>query len=106
MLKMTEQELKEFAEMQAETIVIRSYEEGNSKDERRKATKPERRITKSIIYGGLLAIREGNKTDKEINAIIDACELIAKLQLPEMNGYDTIYCTMHEWYRNNVKNPI
>jgi hypothetical protein len=28
------------------------------------------------------------------------------LQLPEMNGYDTIYCTMHEWYRNNVKNPI
>mgnify|MGYP007102223389 CR=1 FL=1 len=56
----TEQELREYAEKQAETIVIRSYDErGNSNDERRASTEAEKRILSSIIYGGLLAIRSG-----------------------------------------------
>lgn len=101
MLNISEQEVKEYAGEQAKTIVIRSYDKnGNSNDERREATRPERRIIKSIIYGGLLAIREGNKTQKEIDAIIDSCEYIAKIQLPEMNGYDSIYCPMHDYIRS------
>lgn len=97
MLNVTEKNCKEYAEMQAETIVIRSYEDGNSKDERRKTTKPEKRIIKNIIYGGLLAIRQANDNQ----SIIDACEYIGKLQIPEMNGYDTIYIPMQEYCRNN-----
>lgn len=102
MLNISEQLCKEYAEMKSEEIVIRSYDKnGNSNDERRKASKPERRIIESIIYGGLLAVREGEKTKKEMEAIIDSCEFIAKIQLPEMNGYDTIYIPMHEFLRNN-----
>lgn len=101
MMNFTELEAKDYAQEQSGTIVIRSYDEGCSSDERRKASKPERKIIESIIYGGLLAIREGSKTDNEIQAIIDSCEFIAKVQLPEMNGYDTIYNPMKDYVRNN-----
>ena len=88
MFRPTEQELKAYAEMKAESIVIRSYDKnGNSSDYRRKTTEPEKKIISTIIYGGLLAIRDG--ADKQ--SVKDACEYIGKLQIPEMNGYDTIY---------------
>lgn len=88
MFKPTEQELRAYAEMKASSIVIRSYDKnGNSKDERRETTEPERKIITAIIFGGLLAIRNG--ADKQ--SVKDACEYIGKLQIPEMNGYDTIY---------------
>jgi hypothetical protein len=99
MLNIPERVLKEFAEQQAETIVIRNYENGNSKDERRKATKHERETIKTIIYGGLLAI----KSNGDIQSVTDTCEYIAKLQLPEMNGYDTIYIPIKEWCKDNIK---
>lgn len=99
MLNVTEQELKQFAEQQAETIVIRSYNDGNSKDERRNTTKPEKEIIKTIIYGGLLAIRQ----ERESQSVIDTCEYIGILQIPQMNGYDTIYIPMQEWCNNNIK---
>lgn len=88
MFKPTEQELRAYAELKASSIVIRSYDKnGNSKDERRETTEPERKIITVIILGGLLAIRDG--ADKQ--SVKDACEYIGKLQIPEMNGYDTIY---------------
>jgi hypothetical protein len=88
MFKPTEQELRAYAEMKASSIVIRSYDKnGNSKDERRETTEREKKIITAIIFGGLLAIRDG--ADKQ--SVKDACEYIGKLQIPEMNGYDTIY---------------
>ena len=88
MFKTTEKELRAYAEMKASSIVIRSYDKnGNSKDERRETTDPERKIITAIILGGLLAIRDG--ADKQ--SVKDACEYIGKLQIPEMNGYDSIY---------------
>jgi hypothetical protein len=88
MCNITDQALREYAEKQAETIVIRNYDKrGNSSDNRRNTTESEKAIIKSIIYGGLLAIRGGS--DKQ--AVMDACEYIGNLQIPEMNGYDTIY---------------
>jgi hypothetical protein len=88
MFKPSEQELKAYAETKASSIVIRSYDKnGNSKDERRETTEPEKKIISTIIFGGLLAIRNG--ADKQ--SVKDACEYIGKLQIPEMNGYDTIY---------------
>ena len=87
MTKFTEQELKEYAQEQSKTIVIRTYENGNSKDEKRKATKSESKIIKSIIFGGLLAINSG----ANVQSVADTGEYIGNLQIPEMNSYDTIY---------------
>ncbi len=68
--------------------MIRSYDEkGNSSDDRRETTESEKKIISTIIFGGLLAIRDG--ADRQ--SVKDACEYIGKLQIPEMNGYDTIY---------------
>lgn len=92
----TEQEIREYAEQQAETIVIRTYDEiGTSNDERRASTEAEKRILSSIIYGGLLAIRSG----ADARSVADACEYIGNIQMrnvvPEtvgrMNGYDSVY---------------
>jgi len=92
----TEQEIREYAEQQAETIVIRTYDEkGNSNDDRRAAAEDEKRILFSIIYGGLLAIRSG--ADEQ--SVADACEYIGCILMRNvnvvkegrMNGYDSIY---------------
>ena len=92
----SEQELKAYAEKKAESIVIRSYDEnGNSSDDRRKTTKQEKEIISTIIFGGLLAIRGG--ADRQ--SVQDACEYIGKLQIPAMNGYDTIYNPIGDFFR-------
>ena len=90
----TEQDLREYAEKQAETIVIRTYDEkGNSNDERRASTEAEKQIISSIIYGGLLAIWSG----ADEKSVADACEYIGNIQMRnvvtvgEMNGYDSVY---------------
>ena len=97
MKNFTEAELKEYAEQVAKTIVIRTYVNGNSDDSKRETTLPEREIIKSIIFGGLLSINRGLDSQR----IIDACEFIADLQIPEMNGYDTIYNPMQDFVRIN-----
>ena len=91
----SEQELKAYAEKKAESIVIRSYDEHGSNDNRRKSTETEKRIISAIIFGGLLAIRGG--ADQQ--SVQDACEYIGKLQIPEMNGYDTIYNPIRDYFR-------
>lgn len=89
----TEQELKEYAEKRAETIVVRTYDEnGNSRDTRRKATPDESHMISRIILGALLAIR----SDADVQVAADTAEYIANLLMRdrpdgEMNGYDTIY---------------
>ena len=95
MRMVSEQELKAYAEKKAESIMIRSYNEHGSRDERRKTTKTEKRIISAVILGGLLAIRDG--ADRQ--SVQDACEYIGKLQIPEMNGYDTIYNPIRDYFR-------
>jgi DNA-binding GntR family transcriptional regulator len=89
----TEQELRQYAEKQAETIVVRTHDEnGNSRDTRRKAMQYESHIISRIILGALLAILSG--ADKQTAA--DTAEYIGILLMRyrhdgEMNSYDTIY---------------
>lgn len=84
---MTEQQLREYAQENSKSIVIRTYHNGNSSDDRRPSTKPEAKIIENIIFGALLALNRGG--DKQ--SIKDTAEYTAKLFIPEMNGYDTIY---------------
>ena len=89
----TEQEIREYAEKQAETIVVRTYDGGSSNDDRRASTEAEKQIISSIIYGGLLAIRSG----ADAQSVADACEYIGNIQMRNvvkvgrMNGYDSVY---------------
>ena len=98
-MKSTEKELKEYADMKAENIVIRTWRNGNSSDDVRSTTDAEKAVISSIIFGGLLAIRHGS--DKQ--SVQNACEYIGNIQMHnivtdgEMNGYDTIYSAIREF---------
>ena len=87
MTRATEQELREYARENAKTIIIRSYVEGSSRDTERRSTKKERLIIESIIFGALVAIRNG----AEKQTAKDTAEFISHGLLPDVNGYDTIY---------------
>ena len=94
-MRATEQELREYANKKAESIVIRSYDEHGSRDDRRKTTKTEKRIISAVILGGLLAIRDG--ADRQ--SVQDACEYIGKLLIPQMNGYDSVYNPIRDYFK-------
>jgi hypothetical protein len=98
---MTEQQLKEYAQEKSKSIVIRSYHEGNSKDERRPTTKSEAQIIENIIFGALLAIRSGRNTFAEVQAAKDTAEYTGNLFIPGMNGYDSIYNPIGDFCREN-----
>lgn len=82
-----ERDLKSFAREAAETIVIRTYTNGNSDDTERKTSEIEQIIISNLIFAGLLAIKNGG----DVQTAKDACEYAGKLFLPDMNGYDSIY---------------
>ena len=84
--------IEEYAECEASTITIRSYENGNSKDTIRNTTEEERQILKSIIAGALSAIRSG----KDKQTTMDVSEYIGlhffkETEEGRCNTYDSIY---------------
>lgn len=86
------QTIEEYAECEAATITIRSYEDGNSRDTTRNSTEEEKKILKSIIAGVLSAIRSGK--DKQI--AMDVAEYIGihsfeKTEEGKCNTYDSVY---------------
>ncbi len=90
----TESELKRIAEKISETIMIRSYENGNSRDDRRETTTPEKQIIFRIAYGALLGLNYGDATRSDKGreqAILDTVEFVLTQFIREANGYDTIY---------------
>ena len=90
-------------EAMSETIMIRTYENGNSNDTRRKTTKPEKAIIYKIAYGALLALNHGEEVRSSRMAeqsIIDTAEYTIDLFIPECNGYDTIYIPLKKALAN------
>ena|ERR1035437_1486264 len=83
----TEKELKDYASQESKTIVIRTYTDGNSSDDRRESTETEKKILEAVIFGGLLQMN-----GKVINdEVIGVCEYIGDILIPHMNGFDSIY---------------
>ncbi len=99
----TEGELNEIADRISDTIMIRTYTNGNSNDERRATTPEEKSIIYKIAYGALLGLNWGEDCRASRIAeqkIIDTAEFQIGLFIPECNGYDTIYIPL----KNAVKN--
>lgn len=106
----TEAELREMAEAISEEIVIRTIENGNSRDTRRKASKPEKAIIYKIAYGALLALNHGEEARSSRLAeqsIVDGAEFTIDLFIPDCNGYDTMYRPLKkaitEWTKEATK---
>lgn len=78
-------------------VVIRSYTNGNSRDDRREATEEEMDLMVKI---GLAAICCGRYT-KDIQHCTDTAEwILDELIDGGVNGYDTIYCPIKRvWNR-------
>lgn len=84
--------LKAFAKECSEEIVIRTYVDGSSHDERRLATKPESEILFNIIYAALIAYGYRSEDNGgSIDAILDMAEFTCHEFLPEANAYDSVY---------------
>ena len=102
----TEAELREMAEAISEEVVIRTYENGNSSDTRRKASAKEKVIIYRIAYGALLGLNWGEDCRSSRLAeqkIIDTAEYTVDLFIPDCNGYDTIYIPLKKALANWAK---
>lgn len=88
LLNFTEDELRSMAAEKAETIVIRTYENGISQDEERPSTETEKTILINLIYGALLAIRF---RDDSAQAAMDTAEFISHGFFDGINCYYSVY---------------
>ena len=77
----------------SKNITIRSYENGNSKDETRPTTEIEADIIYKICLGAMATFgyRMNSDTQSVLNALLDTAEFTLNRFIPEANGYDTIY---------------
>lgn len=104
-IRFEESQLFDFAEKLSRSIVIRTYDNGNSNDTRRDSTPEESRMIFKVLYGGMLSM---NNANANVQAVIDTCEYIGNLLMRDvvrggdMNGYDTIYCPLKSWAEKNL----
>lgn len=93
----TEQEAKEYAEIVSNTLVVRTYDNGNSDDTERKTTSREKEILTNIICGALFAIRTNQLGGIAIQTAKDTAEFAADLMLPYINGYESVYLKIDDF---------
>lgn len=99
----TAEELKAVAEAMSQYITIRTYDNGNSIDTKRKAKKAEREIIYKIAYSALHGLNWDVKTrnnDDIAQGIIDTAEFVTIQFLPDCNAYDTMYLPLKATLRN------
>lgn len=95
--KYTGSQLREIARDYSSSIVIRSYKDGSSSDDRRPATKPEREILENILYAAMVAyLYRSEDNGGSIEAVLDMAEFTCHQFLPECNAYDTIYTPLRK----------
>jgi hypothetical protein len=87
--ELKEEDLKHIADSISKLITIRSYEDGNSRDDTRETTRFERDIIWKIAYAALISY--GYRSDGSVDSILDMAEFTLMRFLPEANTYDTIY---------------
>lgn len=105
---LTEEERHAIADKIAQSIVIRTYNNGSSCDTRRETTAEEQRAIYNVANGALSSLQWGADTMQDPRlerSIIDTAEFIINQFLPDCNGYDTIYIPLKnavdEWRKNS-----
>lgn len=91
--KYNEAQLREIARDIAGSIVIRSYDEYGSRDDRRETTEVEKTVIKNISYGAMLAYGYRNG---DLDSILNMAEFTLMQWLPEANTYDSIYIPLRK----------
>ena len=93
--------LRAMVEPYTQTIIIRTYENGNSRDTRRAATDEESKILFKILYGAISSINFHTRNDNgKIEAIINGAEFTGDLFIPDMNGYNSVYIPLKSIVKN------
>jgi len=90
-----EQEMKRLARENSKEIVIRSYNDGNSSDDRREATPEESEILYRLLYAAMLAYG-WRSNGGSIDSILDTAEFVCHQFLPEANAYDSVYIPLRK----------
>lgn len=91
--KKHDKELREIAKGIANSVVIRKYVDGCSKDIRRATNASEKKAIEAIAYGAMLAYRW---KDTDIDGILDMAEFTLMQFIPGVNTYDTIYIPLRK----------
>lgn len=96
----TEKDASEFAKEASKSVVIRSWNNGNSNDDRRESTKIESEIVERAIVASLIAIKNGYDVDSakataEFFVIYNSGET-------HINTYDSVYIPICEFLQSNI----
>jgi hypothetical protein len=98
-----ESELKQIAADMSESIVIRTYDNGNSNDTQRKTSEIEKQVIFNIAYGALLGLNHGEQVRSNRNmeqGIVDTAEFTLMQFIRDCNAYDTIYWPLKKILKN------
>lgn len=95
----TEKMASEYANEISKSVVIRSYDNGNSKDERRESRPAEAQMVENAIAAALIAIKNGYdensaKATAEFFVIHNSGET-------HINSYDSVYIPINNFLKIN-----
>lgn len=102
--KRSEAEMREQADALAQTMVVREYDDGSSKDTRRETTQEEQAALSDIFYSAMMTLDWHAKdlTRESIQAIKDMAEFNCHLAIPYANGYDTVYNPLGKYIESSI----
>lgn len=97
----SEMELKAIAELISKVVVIRTYENGNSKDTKRAASEVERDLIFKVVYAALLSLPTSVTGSGAYfrgcdNGALSTAEFMLQLLMKDVNAYDTVYIPLRE----------
>lgn len=94
-----ESELQAIATANAQTVIIRTYDErGNSTDTQRATTKTERKILTAVLFGALLAANNHPNIEED-SKIIATAEFTALQLINNINTYNSVYIPLNRIFR-------
>lgn len=86
---LNDQDYKDMAREISSYITIRTYENGNSRDETYETNEVQADIIKNIAFAAFVAY--GHRTNANLDSILDMAEFTLHQFIPEANSYDTLY---------------
>jgi hypothetical protein len=101
--RISEQVIEEYAKQMSQTVVIRSYDNGNREDTRSPAEPEEARAVSTAIESALIAIKNGYDEDtaKAAAEFFVGCQFPSEWNEPRINTHDSVYLPINEFLQAN-----